>query len=130
MTSVVTNILKSQIISFLYAFSFMFFVTVIISLDFPVSMIFLGIVIMGGLSFTFCYRRVLDGLPTVIASIIPYIPYTIIVLFLIGMLKLSGIEDDDYGSGIYLLFGTIISWISIIIGSVAGYFLQRDIRSH
>jgi len=72
---------------------------------------------------------VLDGLPTVIASIIPYIPYTIIMLFLIGMLKLSGVEDDDYGSGIYLLFGTIISWISIIIVSVVGYFFQRDIRS-
>ena len=122
MNSILKKIVISQLVSIMYSFIFVLIVTSSILLQKAEMFLLIGPIVLAVISYLVAHKSLLKGLLYNILSILPFGVYVIVALFGVGLSGIANVQKDDYSIGLYLLFGILISWIMLILGSVLGNF--------
>lgn len=121
------KLLQSQLICLIYAILFVLCVEAFIymgygHLYFTLIIAPLSIALVGSY---IAYKEILSSLIYKILSVVPYVIYVGICFLITGMFRSTLLPEDDYGMGIIVLFGVILSWAATIIGMVIGEVIKR-----
>jgi hypothetical protein len=104
----------------MYSFIFVLVVTISILLHKAELFLLVGPIVLAAISYFVAHKSLLKELVYHVLSILPFGVYVIVALFGVGLSGIAIVQKDDYGIGLYLLFGILISWIMLILGSVLG----------
>lgn len=120
MNSILKKIVISQLLSIMYSFIFVLVVTLSILLHKAELGLLIGPIVLVAISYLVAHKSLLNEIIYYILSILPFGVYVIVALFGVGLSGIAIVQKDDYGIGLYLIFGILVSWIMLILGSVLG----------